>query len=325
MLVKICKKTKELICPIKGCYNRYKTTNLLQYHIADHPNPKVRLPREKQEMTTAQCKQCGWKSKALATPFANLKLEKHFFYHHNSNHTSDFICDVCGKKLFDLGDLERHSKVFHGKTKVCEICGETFQSSIDLNKHRAFHKNSQLFECEICHKQIKGASRLKVHKQRAHQNESLRTCHICQKVMYNRCELYKHYMNDHRQDENPVQIDGKYVFQCEYCNKILGSLPAHYTHIKLTHKMKKRACEIKVMKKQNCPLCTNENLTSKDYVVHLVNEHPDKEPPNDLKNLEKGFHCSDCNEIYNEPMIYYRHLKYNHEKIVVGKYEHTVI
>jgi hypothetical protein len=324
LIVKICKKTKEFICPIKGCYNRYKTISSLQNHITDHSKTKVKVPREKQEMTTVQCKQCGWKSKLLATQFANLKLKKHLFYHHNSNHTSDSICDICGMKFFDLGDLEKHKKVFHGEDKVCEICGESFKSSLSLNKHRKNHIDSQLMKCEICDKQIKGASRLKVHKQRAHQNASLRACHICHKVLYNRCELYKHYMDDHSQNENPVQIDGKYVFQCEYCNKILGSLPAHYTHIKLTHKIKKTASEIKVMKKQNCPLCTEENLTSKDYVIHLVNEHPDKQPPNDLKNLEKGFHCSDCDEIYHTPMFYYRHLKYNHEKIIGGKYDHTL-
>ena len=133
--------------------------------------------------------------------------------------------------------------MFHGDGKVCETCAETFKTSFDLKKHRRIHKTSQL-KCEICGKQIKGANRLKVHKDRAHQNESLRACHICNTVLYNRCDLYKHYMNDHSNDENPVQIDGKYVFQCEYCKKILGSLAAHYTHIKLTHKMKKTASEI---------------------------------------------------------------------------------
>ena len=314
ILVKICKKTKEFICPIKGCSNRYKTSNLLQNHIADHPKPKVKVPREKQIMSTAHCKQCGWKSKI--TQFANLKLKKHLFYHHNSNHTSDFICDVCGMKFFDLGDLEAHKKVFHGEDKFCETCGESFKSSFYLNKHKKVHANLKLMQCEVCEKQIKGASQLRVHKQRAHQNESLRTCHICHKVLYNRCELYKHYMNDHSQSENPVQIDGKYVFQCEYCDKILCSIQAHYTHIKLVHKMKKTSSEIKVTKKQKCPFCTEENLSSRDYVIHLVKEHPDKEPPNDLKKLERGFNCTDCNEIYYSPMFYYRHLKYNHEKIV---------
>ena len=66
----------------------------------------------------------------------------------------------------------------------------------------------------------------------------------------------------------------------------------------------------------NFVFCTEENLSSRDYVIHMVNEHPDKEPPNDLKKLERGFNCTDCDEIYYSPMFYYRHLKYNHEKIV---------
>ena len=320
LIVKICDKTKKFKCPIEGCYSKYELIGSLQNHIRNHPKLKVKVQKEKQEMTTVQCNQCGWKSNPTITEFANLKLDRHLFYHHfshfNSNHTSDFMCDICGMKFFDQGDLEKHKTQLHGEEKVCETCGETFKASVDLKKHMQAHKASKLMECELCGKQIKGATRLKVHKKRAHQNESLRTCHICAKVLYNRCELYKHYMNDHSQSENPVQIDGKYVFQCEYCNKILCSIAAHYTHIKLVHKMKKTSSEIKVTKKQKCPFCTEENLSSRDYVIHLVNEHPDKEPPNDLKRLERGFNCTDCNEIYYSPMFYYRHLKYNHEKIV---------
>ena len=320
LIVKICDKTKGFKCPIEGCYAKYKTVNALQNHIADHPKPKAKVPREKQEMTTVQCNQCGWKSNPTVTQFANLKLDRHLFYHHfslfNSNHTSDSICDICGMKFFDQADLEKHKTLLHGEEKVCETCGECFKTSFDLKKHMQAHIASKLMECEICGIQIKGASRLKVHKKRAHQNESLRTCHICPKVLYNRCELYKHYMNDHSQSENPVQIDGKYVFQCEYCNKILCSIAAHYTHIKLVHKMKKTSSEIKLTKKQKCPFCTEENFSSRDYVIHLVNEHPDKEPPNDLKKLQRGFNCTDCDDIYQSPMIYYRHLKYNHQKIV---------
>ena len=177
------------------------------------------------------------------------------FYHHNSNQTSDIVCDIFGMNFFDLADLEKHKTLFHGDEKVCE----TLKNSFDMKKHMQAHIDSKLMKCEICGKQIKGAGRLKVHKQRGHQNESLRTCHICPKVLYNRCELYKHYMNDHSQSENPVEIDGKYVFQCEYCNKIMCSIAAH---IKLVHKMKKTSSEIKVTKKQKCPFCTEENNLS---------------------------------------------------------------
>ena len=71
-------------------------------------------------------------------------------------------------------------------------------------------------------------------------------------------------------------------------------------------------------KKQKCPFCIEENFYSRDYVIHLVNEHPDKEPPNDLKDLGNGFNCTECNERYKSPMFSYRHLKYNHEKIIPG-------
>ena len=295
--------------------------HILQNHIRNHPKPKVKVPKEIPKVITVHCEHCGWKAGAPCSKIAHVrdqktKLEKHMFYHHNSNHSSDAICDICEKKVFDLNDLKTHKTEFHGDDKICETCGEAFKTWFDLNHHRTVHNETKVIKCEICGKQIKGVHTLKDHKERAHQDESLRTCNICQKVLYNRCELYKHYTNDHSKYENPVQVDGKYVFQCEFCMKILGSLPATYTHIKLVHKMKKPSSEIKVTKKQKCHFCTEDNLSSKDYVIHLVNEHPDKEPPNDLKNLEKGFNCRDCDEFYYAPMFYYRHLKYNHEKIV---------
>ena len=37
------------------------------------------------------------------------------------------------------------------------------------------------------------------------------------------------------------------------------------------------------------------------------------EPGNHIDETEEN--CSDCDETYHTPMFYYRHLKYNHEKI----------
>ena len=134
--------------------------------------------------------------------------------------------------------------------------------------------------------------------------------------MPNRCELYKHYIGDHPNDNCPVEIDGKYVFQCEYCQKILSSLAAHYTHIKLTHKIRKSSHDIKVTNKQICPFCEKVLKSATDFIIHLVNDHPDKEPPKELKKLPRGFKCKDCDDTYIAPKDFYRHLKYNHEKIV---------
>ena len=121
-----------------------------------------------------------------------------------------------------------------------------------------------------------GKPELKIHKERNHQDESLRTCNICFQIFQNRCLLYKHYISDHPNDNCPVEIDGKYVFQCEYCQKILSSLEAQYTHIKLTHKIRKSITEIKESTQTKCQYCEKLLNSGKGYIDHLVNDHPDK-------------------------------------------------
>ena len=157
---------------------------------------------------------------------------------------------------------------------------------------------------------------LKAHKEQRHQDESIRTCHICHKILFNRSQLYLHYVGEHPNENCPVEIDGIHVFQCEYCQKILSSIEAHYTHIKLVHKLKKSSTDIKLTKKQQCQFCETVLNSAKDFIIHLVNIHPEKEPPEIVKKLQKVFKCVGCGDTIVSPSDFYRHLKYNHEKIL---------
>lgn len=317
----LCDKLGYYLCPIKGCEANFKNAIHLHKHVINHPDLSKIKEEKLLKSTITNCKQCGWKPKNPDRTYGfELKLKKHIFYNHNTDHSnSKFICDICGKYFFDIIDLNRHMKFYHGDGDdiLCSKCGQTLKNKNDLIKHRkkCQIKNRIMASCEICKKEFKGKDTLKTHMGRVHQNEALRTCHICEKVLVNRSELFKHYSKDHCDIENPVKVDGKYVFQCDYCEKILGSLNAKYTHVKLTHKIKLHISDIKVTKKQKCIYCSEENFSSKNFIIHLVNQHAGKDPSNELKNLEKGYRCIDCNEYYIMPMVYYRHLKYNHEKI----------
>ena len=139
-----------------------------------------------------------------------------------------------------------------------------------------------------------------------------------------RSELYKHYVIDHPDDNCPVEIDGKYVFQCEYCQKILSSIAAHYTHIKLSHKIKKSATDIKVTKKQECQFCDEVLKSAKEFIIHLAEIHPEEELSKELKKLPKVYKCDGCGDKIVSPTDFYRHLKYNHAKIVNSRWKYKV-
>jgi len=100
----------------------------------------------------------------------------------------------------------------------------------------------------------------------------------------------------------------------------LASLEALYTHIKLTHKVPRSKIDLKLHKEKKCEFCERVLDSPKDYISHLVNDHPDEEPPKEMRKLRGLLRC-ECGDKYKAPQDFYRHLKYNHEKIVNEKYQ----
>jgi uncharacterized C2H2 Zn-finger protein len=161
--------------------------------------------------------------------------------------------------------------------------------------------------------------------QLVHPDESLRTCHLCDTVLKSRAFLYTHYINEHPTENCPVEIDNVSVFSCHYCEQIFSTSAATYTHMKQKHNVKKSHNEIKASSKPECPFC-NETLKSEiDFIDHLVKNHPDKEAPYAiLKSFQKGYKCLGCGDFNQSPFSYYRHIKYNHQKIrVKGGYSYA--
>ena len=156
-------------------------------------------------------------------------------------------CQDCGKYFYKREVLRRHCYENHEKmikgTIVCDICGKVFfqQSNFDLHNktvHEGIKREKIPAICDICGDTLRDKHKLSKHKKYKHQDINLRTCDKCGKICGNRADLYGHYTKDHPKYPNPVKIDNDYVFQCKFCQKILASSAALYTHLKLTHKMK---------------------------------------------------------------------------------------
>ena len=168
--------------------------------------------------------------------------------------------------------------------------------------------------CKFCNKNFVRNS-LREHVRRVHQDESLRTCHLCEKVLKSRAFLYTHYLKDHTKENNPVEIDNINVFKCHYCEQIFSTSVATYTHMKLKHNVRKSLNEVKASSTPKCSFCNETFKSEIDFIDHLVKDHPEKEAPFEtLNSFLKGYKCS-CGDFYQSPFSYYRHLKYNHEKI----------
>ena len=261
-----------------------------------------------------QCEQCGFTVLANAP----MLLLKHCFYEHPDNAMSDFMCDMCGKYFYDSFDLEKHAEKDHGDKQdiICDKCGHICKSNIELTQHNEKYHSWQKMKvnCKFCNKKFVRSS-LREHVRRVHQDESLRTCHLCEKILKSRAFLYTHYISDHSTENCPVEIDNVNVFKCHYCEQIFSTSTATYTHMKLKHNVRKSLNDVKASSAPKCSFCNETFKSEIDFIDHLVKDHPEKEAPFEILNtFLKGYKCS-CGDRYQSPFSYYRHLKYNHEKI----------
>ncbi|XP_065074850.1 zinc finger protein 26-like [Ochlerotatus camptorhynchus] len=123
------------------------------------------------------------------------------------------MCEMCGK-LVQKMYMEQHLNMHVGqKPYECpeENCTKRFSSNLVKNMHVSnVHKNvKKRFECETCHKSIKGLPFYNQHLQTHLATNSLKVpCNVCGKT------FYKHYLRDHM-----FVHTGEMPYKCEYCGR----------------------------------------------------------------------------------------------------------
>ena len=70
-----------------------------------------------------------------ATPLATVPSVAKLFY--QTSEDSKYFCVVCHNSYKNMGPLENHLRIKHGKTLVisCEKCGTVFDDGKALNRH----------------------------------------------------------------------------------------------------------------------------------------------------------------------------------------------
>ena len=112
-------------------------------------------------------------------------LSKDKLASHTSNHGKDekCTCRLCGKKLSNKPNLERHIASVHCKSKPfsCPTCEKGFQEKAKLERHETTHNNYRRYKCTKCDRQFKQKEHLKTHDMSVHQKLKLFSCKICNK------------------------------------------------------------------------------------------------------------------------------------------------
>ena len=82
-------------------------------------------------------------------------------------------CSVCGKRLLQLSDVVRHSRVVHsgGETQhKCLLCSDGFSLSEHLNIHTTVDTAEKSYNCSVCNTSFTKLSELDDHIRNAHSN-----------------------------------------------------------------------------------------------------------------------------------------------------------
>ncbi|XP_065074969.1 zinc finger protein 717-like [Ochlerotatus camptorhynchus] len=123
-----------------------------------------------------------------------------------------YMCELCGK-LMQKMYMEEHENMHMGqKPYECteENCNKTFGSNVVMSIHIInVHRKGQRYECETCHKSIKGLAFYNQHLQTHQATNSLKVpCKVCGKT------FYKRYLRDHM-----FVHTGETPYKCEFCDR----------------------------------------------------------------------------------------------------------
>ena len=240
-------------------------------------------------------------------------LKDHIAVVHDGKSPQDtHICEHCGKAFSNKIGLKNHINAIHGdEVHICSKCGESFASNKSLKAHE--RGNHEIPKCDICGKIYQKHSDLVRHKRLNHQDKAVRFCDMCQKLFANAGELYVHFCEQHPDTECPAKA-GSDFYLCHFCQKVLMSKAALYTHCKLTHKTKivgKELGKISDAVPTKCPKCDQVLDSFMECVDHYLDNHG-HELPSELKrqgNRNRSLYCSLCDFQSRVTKCYVKHKK----------------
>lgn len=122
-------------------------------------------------------------------------------------------CEMCSAILDDFADLKKHYEIEHKIKGYVQCCGRKFFRKRVASDHVLYHRNPELFKCNICDKICTNSRMLRNHVDNHMPDIEKRfECSVCYK------KFSKEYLlRNHEVFHIPV---GERNLKCEFCQKM---------------------------------------------------------------------------------------------------------
>ena len=189
---------------------------------------------------------------------------RHLESRHSVKPVKEFECDICFKKMRNLGNMSKHKRSH--ELVYCDQCEFVCEGREKLSRHIQ-KKHQAPVICPICDKALGSSDYLKTHLA-LHGNESF-SCDQCGNNYKSLKMLKIHIYSSHNDKE----------YQCEFCQKKFQSNSIYNRHMKTRHQK---------VKNHHCPTCDYKATTKSYLTAHMrVHESP-------------RYSCSHCGKTFRQ-------------------------
>ncbi|XP_014261761.1 zinc finger protein 2-like [Cimex lectularius] len=209
-----------------------------------------------------------------------IQLDNHVKYFHGSRK-----CKICGKYIEDEVKLRQHVQRhirLDSKKLDCDVCGRNFKTPSGLRVHKVSHTGNYKFFCEFCGRGFMSAVIMDEHKG-VHTKEEKYMCDMCGRkfVHYSTFHLHKQWHRD------------PFPFPCKICDKKFKYRSERSNHVRRDHTGDYP---------YKCDCCQAKFLKLVYLKRHMIN-HTHKYPHT----------CEMCNKGFDQKRSLARHLACIHK------------